>query len=628
MLLAGLLCCVYLLSYTGAFRVDDEHILAARAQSLALRGRFEEPQVYGNTRALSLSRLGDQATQIEPLQTVLGAALYSLGLAAGVGAAQAMLTLNLYLTGLTGGLVLLTVVALGFGRRVGIWCGMLFGLATIVWPYASTFLRDSLAMAMTSLAFLGWALTLRGERRWRAIGLAAILLGVVGGILSKNTAWAAGMALAIAALVRWTSQGSGTRNGGLFLAAAIVGAASLILVIILLPPAGPLARFSADYYRFLASHFMGSLTPSLLTWVIGPFLSPAKSIFLFSPALLLAVAGSYLGWKEGRHFILPVWLTAVALALGQALFYRDQWAGTYAWGLRAMLPAVPPLIAVGAWTVRDLLQGGAVRRVVLWAVAIAGFGVQLAGSSVTWNRVYAVWASRGLDPFAPASSWRATFLAIGPQVALLFDPSAWSLAWVRVWRTHPTSAGMLMIAGVVLLVLIGWRLRRELGRPGAAASAWAAALFAAAIVFPLWPMLSVYRTDPAFGGDRPGYRAIVQSLQEEVKAGGVVVVDPYASRLWLAMINTWNSPVAWYSLPIELPGIPSEETPGAAPAPEVVDLFGRLLDSSTMWYAAVAEVPSESLESKLRWLEEDGTFVGEIVLEGVSPAIVLRAYRR
>jgi hypothetical protein len=135
---------------------------------------------------------------------------------------------------------------------------------------------------------------------------------------------------------------------------------------------------------------------------------------------------------------------------------------------------------------RELLEGN--RPCVLWAVAIAGFGVQLAGSSVTWNRIYAVWDSQGLDPFAPASPWRATFLAIGPQVALLFDPSAWNLAWVRAWRTDPMSAGILMIAGAVLLVLIGWRLRRELGRPGVAASAWAAAVFAAAIVFPLWPM--------------------------------------------------------------------------------------------------------------------------------------------
>jgi len=162
-LLAGLLCCVYLISYTGAFRVDDEHILAARAQSLALRGRAEEPQVYGNSRVRVLATMGDQATQVEPLQTVLGAALYRLGRFAGLGGAQSLLTLNLYLTALTGAVVFLTVVALGLGRRVGIWCALLFGLATMAWPYSSTFLRDSLAMTLTAIVFLGWALrSLRG----------------------------------------------------------------------------------------------------------------------------------------------------------------------------------------------------------------------------------------------------------------------------------------------------------------------------------------------------------------------------------------------------------------------------------------------------------------------------------
>jgi len=36
----------------------------------------------------------------------------------------------------------------------------------------------------------------------------------------------------------------------------------------------------------------------------------------------------------------------------------------------------------------------------LWAVAVIGFLVQLAGAWVSWNRVYAVWSSRGLDPFS------------------------------------------------------------------------------------------------------------------------------------------------------------------------------------------------------------------------------------
>jgi hypothetical protein len=613
-----------LLSYTGAFRVDDEHILAARAQSLALRGRYEEPQVYGNSRARQLAPMGDQATQVEPLQTVLGAALYRLGRSAGLGGAQALLTLNLYLTALTGSLVFLTVVVLGFDRRVGIWCGLFFGLATMAWPYASTFLRDSLAMAFAAVAFLGWALLLKAERRWRLVGLAAVAVGLAGGVLSKNTIWAVVLSLAIGIALRWTEHRS--RRRGPIVALVLLGAVVLFILFVL-PATGPLARFSADYYLFLLSHFRASLTPMLIAGVAGPFVSPAKSILLFSPPLVLAVAGAFLGWKSDRPFIVPAWLSALFLALAQALFYRDQWAGTFGWGLRFMLPALPPLVVVGAWAVQHLMAGGTFRRAILWAIAIAGVFIQLAGSWVTWNRVYARWSSQGLDPFDISSAWDAGLLAIPPQLAMLGDPSTWSAAWFRVWGQGETAALLVPVTGLALLALLAWRLSKELGHPGPRASGWAAALLLVVVVLPIWPALRIYEDDPAFGGDQAIYQQVVARLQEEVQPGDTVIVDPYASLLWGAMINTWSSPAPWYALPIELPGASPAEVV-AEPAPEVVALFRRLLDSSTtVWYAAVGEVPPGSRESKLRWLEEHGMFVGDIVLEGVSPAIVVRGYR-
>jgi hypothetical protein len=315
------------------------------------------------------------------------------------------------------------------------------------------------------------------------------------------------------------------------------------------------------------------------------------------------------------------------LALAQALFYRDQWAGTFGWGLRFMLPALPPLIAVGAWAVRDLLEGAGIRRVVLWAIAVAGFLVQLAGAWVGWNRVYASWSSRGLDPFDASSAWDPALLAIPPQLAMLGDASTWSAAWFRMWERGETAALLVPLAGLALLALFAWRLSKELVHPGARASAWAAALLVVVLVFPIWPALRLYEGDPAFGGDQPVYRQLIDRLQDEVRPGDAVIVDPYASPLWSAMINTWSSPVPWYALPIVLPGASAADVV-AEPAPEVVNLFGRLLDSSsTVWYAAAGEGPPGSRESKLRWLEEHGTFVGEIVLEAVSPEIVLRAYR-
>ncbi len=76
---------IYLLTFQGVFRVDDEHILAARAQSLALWGRLEQPQAFGNQRERELQAMGTAATQIEPAQAVLGAGLYSRRVGAGLG---------------------------------------------------------------------------------------------------------------------------------------------------------------------------------------------------------------------------------------------------------------------------------------------------------------------------------------------------------------------------------------------------------------------------------------------------------------------------------------------------------------------------------------------------------------
>ena len=57
LLIFTILIAVYALTYRGAFRVDDEHILAARSQSLALWGELSEPQVYGNERVRYLAAL-------------------------------------------------------------------------------------------------------------------------------------------------------------------------------------------------------------------------------------------------------------------------------------------------------------------------------------------------------------------------------------------------------------------------------------------------------------------------------------------------------------------------------------------------------------------------------------------
>lgn len=52
---------LHLLTFQETLRVDDEYILAARAQSLALWGRLEQPQAFSNQRERELQVMGAAA---------------------------------------------------------------------------------------------------------------------------------------------------------------------------------------------------------------------------------------------------------------------------------------------------------------------------------------------------------------------------------------------------------------------------------------------------------------------------------------------------------------------------------------------------------------------------------------
>ena len=137
---------------------------------------------------------------------------------------------------------------------------------------------------------------------------------------------------------------------------------AFVVVTVALPDEGALARYTDNYYATLAKHFVESLDLNLLIHTVGPFLSPSKSLFLFSPILILALVGAVIAWQRLRWFVLPVILGTILLALAQAMFYRETLAGIFGWGLRFMLPAVPLLSVmiapiVARLSAADLLAG-------------------------------------------------------------------------------------------------------------------------------------------------------------------------------------------------------------------------------------------------------------------------------
>lgn len=583
---------LYSLTFQGDFRVDDEHILAARAQSLALWGRLEEPQVFGNQRERELLAMGAAATQIEPGQAVLGAGLYRLAIGVGWGGAQTVFLQNALLTAAAGAVVVLAVGALGFASSTAVIVGLLFGTGTIAWPYATTYFRDPQVMFGAALSLLGWVQISRLPGRPTASGWISLLLGWSIAITAKNAALVLLPATAamLPPVLRKASPVS--RRGWLF---SLAGAALMVVILILVPKPDLLARFSLGYYLSVGRHFLGGLDNlTLVEGTLGPFVSPARSLILFSPVLGLLAGVPRRWWRQEAAVVGAVVLLSVGFAVAQTLFYRQQWAGAVGWGPRFMLPALPGLMLLTAPAV-ERLGRRTDGRVVLAAVGMFGFTLQLASVLIPWREAYESVRSLGLEPYVFTGVWDVRRWLPVHQVPLLTSPDSWSTAWLRMARLGspvwalPVALSTAAALGSLLLLRVR-RVRLAVG----------ASVLAALVV--VSSVASSVRSDPAWHTQDPRLGEAIAYVASGIEEGDVLLVDAYGTPAWYRVLNEWSSPARWYSLPFEIPGTQAGSTPG--PHPDVVRLLEGLLAGETrLWLLTSSDAPDYLARNERTWLE-------------------------
>ncbi|MCX7792264.1 MAG: hypothetical protein N2378_16645, partial [Chloroflexaceae bacterium] len=288
--------------------------------------------------------------------------------------------LNAPLTAATAALLAWWAVQLG---ATGAWAtalALLYGLATLAWPYARTFFSEPLAALLILLA----AERADAARRLPAGAptqrRALFFSGLAGGLVLP-TRIAAGVALPVIGLyvlrVAWKGRAETTVMG--------VKQPSFVWPIVawvggLLPGLGlllwyNLARFGTPIASGYASE--GSLfTTPLLEGLYGLLFSPGKSVFLYAPALLLALPGGLILWRRGARA--PVVL-AGGLFLSHLLLYAcwGEWHGGGVWGPRFLLPVVAPLLALAA----GIGTTGATRwrPVAVALLGLAGLAANLGG---------------------------------------------------------------------------------------------------------------------------------------------------------------------------------------------------------------------------------------------------------
>jgi len=332
----------YSLTYSGIFKSGDEYWYVGGALSLG---------GWGDLSATPTGLKSIESGYGEPLQALPGAMLYQLARLAKVGAVQTLFLTNVYVTALTGVVVVLIVCQRGSRPGVAVGAALLFGLGTLAWPHSKLYFRDPLAMLFVALALLSFE---RSFARVTGYGRAAqwvltfCLLGA--GILTKNTAVFALPAFLISASVRPGVMPSERR---ILLAGLVIVA--LVGFLALFVWNGLFGAAEPKRPPICAGSLSGCVVgASFVPAIIGTLVSPGKGLFTESPALLLALAALALTDKRERFNNLTAWLTLLGLTVGIAYYEDYLWYGGTGWGIRHLLPVVPMLAAACAPTLHAL----------------------------------------------------------------------------------------------------------------------------------------------------------------------------------------------------------------------------------------------------------------------------------
>ena len=456
----------YFLFSSGRVRTMDEVSAAFQVESLARHGTTAIPQAvdaklfYG-----TFDRFGRPESPYPPGQSFAMLPWYVAGrLVAqhlpGVAANARDIVSDFFLTGesaLFAAVAAATLAAFHFYLQLGIAPKISFAavailaLATPLAAYSGWLFSEPLAAAI----LLGAAAVLFAEPpeipipMWRALS-AGVLLGAA--VWVRPTHVIAVPVFLAAVLLR--NQKKQWNAATVLAVTACAGVALLLLRNAYLY--GSVFEFG---YPSAAEggKALNTFETPMTTGLVGFLVSPGKSIFLFSPPILLAMTGLSRLWRRDRGLAVVAAATPVVYLLFFATY--TQWEGGYCYGPRYLVPALA-LLGLGIGPALETASRG-VRRLAI-AVFVAGFLVQALGTATSFLQADVAGAY-----YDAQYNYRLSFSPIPIHIHLLMHYITSGAApigqgfdkwWVFLSKAGVSAGALWILTGVLLL--------------GAAASAW------------------------------------------------------------------------------------------------------------------------------------------------------------
>jgi hypothetical protein len=522
----------------------------------------------------SLSEVRPPSADTEPLQPVLAAPLFLIAQALpGIGLAHTVWLFNILITALTAGVLYAYGLALGYRARVAALVALMFGLGTIAWPYSRTFFREPL---FTCLGLLSAYLIVRvrqefAARRRPTLLLIALTLALVGALLSKEVMLLLLPAFLIDALPgRWRHISSNPRR----VAGLVIG---LLLLVILLA----LVFLAVDRFFDLPGRYdlgerleqaKGNLS-DLSTGIRGYLFGPSRSLWLFSPVLLLGFAGwpRLIRQRRWRELFVPLVVIAAFVVGYAAVRGPDRWAGGRGWGSRYLVPVTP---FVALWllpVISTILEERTVwwKRLGVGIVFLLSAGVQVTAAFVNIQAYYDRLISEGIS--LHDGLWTLRWSQIPVTFGLITTAHA-DLAW----RYAVGHAWLLPVFSAVLAIAAcGWTLwwmrHPYRGRRSLLITAGSLMVITA---FVLGGGLYAIRNDPRYAGNFQPMRDLLSGLDKQTRLDDVIVLNDFNYSEFFMNYDKQPRPTV-YTLPVS-PGerySPEQSPQVESPNPE--DLIQR-----------------------------------------------------
>ena len=377
---------------------------------------------------------------------------------------------NCALSALTVVLLCALCLDLGYTLRRSVAAALIYGFATLAWPYA----RFAFDVSPTALLLLGaFRLGLRAgsEKDGAEVRLWA-LAGILGGlaILVRLPTIPALAPLAVWALL---SSAAGHR-------------VRVRRFIAFLLPLGCALAFSAWYnlYRFgsivndgHSANAADKFTFQPWVGILGMTISPGKGLLWYCPVVIFALVG--VPRFIARHGIAcKLALSIATLSLLPYLFVPD-WYGGDAWGPRFIIPILP-LVLLPALEGHDVFSTDSRRKAVAWAILIFSVIVQIAGQLVNYPLRLRRAAQLHID--YQSLLWDPRHSPLLDQLGVLFmyltHPRAaavpvplaesFDIWWLNLWRIDSLPRTPVLFAALLMLsalFLCGWFTFRSVRAP-------------------------------------------------------------------------------------------------------------------------------------------------------------------